>query len=105
MLFFNGHDIHFDDREVNILCKHNIQSFILKAGDYVHDHPNDNGPNTKFNNFYGNTIMNNMRHHGSLKFLLPHTNYTLVETWEDFKLSHTTITQKYFKKTNLLTLS
>ena len=51
-----------------MLLKHNIQSFIIKAGDYMHDKPNDTGPNINLNNFYGNARMNWMRHHGTLKF-------------------------------------
>ena len=58
VLFYDGHDRHFDDRALDILFKHNIQLFILKAGDSVHDHPNDKGPNMKQNNMYGNAIMN-----------------------------------------------
>ena len=48
--------------------------------------------------------MNWMRNPGTLKFTLPHMNYVIVETWEDFKLSSATIAQKYFKKTLLLPL-
>ena len=59
---------------------------MLKAGDSVHDQPNDNGPNMKLNNFYGNARMNWMRHHGTLKFTSAHMNSVLVETWEAFKL-------------------
>ena len=58
VVFYNGHDSHFDDRLLDILCRHNIQSFILKSGDYVHYHTNNNGPNMKLNNFYGNAKTN-----------------------------------------------
>ena len=76
-----------------------------KKGDYVHDQLNDNGPNTKINNFDGFARMNLMRLHGTLKFTPAHMNYVLVETWEAFKLSSTKITQKYFKMTHILPLS
>ena len=46
-----------------------------------------------------------MRHHETLEFTPAHINYILVETWEAFKLSSKTITQKYFNKTHLLLLS
>ena len=104
MLFYDGHVSHFDDRASDIICRHNIQSFILKAGDFAHDQPNDNGPNTKLNNLYGNKVMNWMRYHGTLKFKRYHMNSVLVETWEDLKLSSATITHKAFKKTHLLPL-
>ena len=37
VLFYYGHGIHFDDREINILSRHHIQYSFLKAGGYVHD--------------------------------------------------------------------
>ena len=79
-LFYDSHESHFDDRAFYILCTHNIQCFILRAGDYVHDQPNDNGPNMNIKNLYGNARMNWMRHHRTLKSTPPHTNYVLVET-------------------------
>ena len=105
VIFYDGHDRYFDDRALNILCRHNIQYFILKSGGSVHDQPNDNGPNTDINDVYGNARINWMRHHGTLNFTPPHMNYLLVETWEALKLSSKTITQKYFKKTHWLPLS
>ena len=45
-----------------------------------------------------------MSHYVTLKFTQPHINYVLVETWEAFKLSSTTISQRYFEKTNLPTI-
>ena len=101
VLFYDGHDIHFDDRALDILRRHNIRSFILNKGDYVHDQPNNNGPNMKLNNFYDNAKMNWMRHHGTLKFTPAHMNYVPVETWEAFKLSYVTITQEYFRMTHI----
>ena len=80
VLFYCGHNSHFDYRSFVILCRHNIQYFVLKTGDYVHDQPNDNGPNTELKNLYGNKIMNWMKHHGTLKFIPAHMNYILVET-------------------------
>ena len=105
VLFYDGHDSHFDDREFNILRRHKIQSLILKAGDSVHDHPNYNCPNMKLNNFYGNARMDWMRHDRDLKFSPSHTNSVLVKTWEAFKLPSATTTQKIFKKTRIPHLS
>ena len=66
--------------------------------------PNENVPNTKFSILYGNAIMNCMRHHVSFKFTPPRIDYVIVETWETFKLSSTTIIRKYFN-THTHTLS
>ena len=102
VIFYDGYDSHFDDRALNIICKHQIQTFILKACDSVHDQPNDNGPNMKIKDLYGNVRINWMRYHGTLKFTPHHLNYVLVETQEAFKLSSTKTTHKYFRKNKIL---
>ena len=81
VLFYNVHDRHFYDSSLDILCKYNIQSFILKAGDSVHDQPNYNVTNMTLKNMYVNAIINCMRKHGTLKFALAHMNSVLVATW------------------------
>ena len=45
ILFFDGHDSHFNDHALTQMQSKNIQTFILKAGDSINDQPNDNGPN------------------------------------------------------------
>ena len=105
VLFYDDHDSHFCYSALDILCIYIIHYFILKAGDSVHDYPNDNVPNIKLKNLYGNARMNCIRHYGTLKFTPPHMNSFLVETWEAFKLSSAEITRKGFKKTHLLLLS
>ena len=104
ILFYDDRDRKFDDRSLSIFRRHHIHSCILNSGDSVHGHPKNNGPNMKLKNLYGNAKMNWTRDNGTLKFSPPHMNYVLVETW---KLSnyHLRITQKYFKKTNIITLS
>ena len=99
VLFYDGHGRHFDDRALNILCRHQIHYYVLSEVDSVHDQSNNNAPNIKLDNFYGNARMNWMRHHVTLKFTPPHMNSVFVETWKAFKLSSTTITQKYFNRT------
>ena len=71
---------------MNILQIQYIQEFVLKSGDSIHEHTNNNGPNLKLKNLYGNSIMNCMKNHGTLKFNPAHINFFLVETWEAFKL-------------------
>ena len=104
MLLYDLHGNHFDDRSLDILRIHQIQYFILNPGDSFHDQPNNNGPNSKLENLYGNEIMNWIRNNGTLNLMLSHMNNTLVETWETFKLSSVTITQETSKKTHLLPL-
>ena len=79
VLFYDCHNSHFDDRASDILRKHNIQSVILKTGDYAHGQPNDNGPNMKLKNLYGNARMSWMRQPVTLKFTPAHINYYIIE--------------------------
>ena len=53
VLFFDGHDSHFNDRATHILQSHHIYPFILKAGESTNDQPNYNGPNLKLKRYYG----------------------------------------------------
>ena len=101
ILFYDVHDIHLDDRSLDILIKHKIQLFILKAGDYVHDHPNDKIPNMKLNNLHSNERMKWTRQHVTLKSKPDHMNSVLVATWESFKLSSAAIAQNASKKTHI----
>ena len=99
VLLYEVHNSQIYYRELNILRRNNIQCFILKTGDYVHEQPNNNGPSISLHNVYGNERMNWMIDRGTLKFSTPHTNSLLVETWEAFKISSEKITQNAFKKT------
>ena len=58
VLFYDGHDTHFDDRAIHILRSHHIKPFVLKAGDSGNCHPNDNGSNLKLKGLYGQVRMN-----------------------------------------------
>ena len=78
-------------RSLNILWSYHIKYFILNSDDSVQDHPKDNGPKLKLNNFYGNTRINWKRNNGNLKFTPAQINAFLVETWLAFKLSYVTI--------------
>ena len=81
VLFCGVHNIHFDDRKLNILCFYHIQSLTLRVCDSIHDHPNDNGPNLNIKSLYDSVIINWMRKHGTLKFILDHMDDFLVKTW------------------------
>ena len=43
VLFYDGHDNHFNDRALDIICIQNIESFIFKSGSSVHEQPKNNG--------------------------------------------------------------
>ena len=85
VLFFDGHDSHFDDRATHILRSHHISPFILKAGDSTNDQPNDNGPNLKLKRYYGIAKVKWQRQHGTMKFTAAHMNSVLVEMWHLFQ--------------------
>ena len=101
VLFCDIHDSHFDDRSLKILQSCHTQSFILKSGDSVHDHTNNNFANLNLNSLYFNTIMNRMRNHVTLKFMPSNINSVLVKTWESFKLSFAKITQEDFNNIHI----
>ena len=52
MIFFNGHDSHFDGCALTQMQKKNIHPFILKVSDSINYQPNDNGPNSKLKALY-----------------------------------------------------
>ena len=53
VLFFDGHDSHFDDRDTHLLLSHHISPFIFNSGDSTNNQPNDNGPNLNLERYYG----------------------------------------------------
>ena len=81
VILYDGHARDFYDRLLNTLWIHHIQNLILKASNYVHDQPNEYGPNFILINLDGNTRMNWTRKHGTLKFTMDHMNDVLFETW------------------------
>ena len=81
-----------NDRALNILWSHQIQSFILKSGNSMNYQPNGNVPKLKLNNSYGNTRMNWMGKHGTLNFTPAHMNPVLAEEWQAFKRPYARIT-------------
>ena len=68
ILFFNGHDSHFDDRTLTQIQNKNIQPFILKAGDSINNQPNDNGPNSKLKALYNILKAKWMLKYGTTRF-------------------------------------
>ena len=85
VLFFGGHDSHFDDRATHILQSYHTSPFILKAGDSTNDQPNENGPNLKLKRYYGIAKIKWQIQHGTMKFTHSHMNSVLVEMWHSFQ--------------------
>ena len=52
ILFFDGHDSHFENRALTQMQSKNIQPFILKAGDSINEQINENGPKSKLKAIY-----------------------------------------------------
>ena len=52
IILFDEHDCHIDERKISYIYNQNIQPFVLKAGDYVKNHTNDNGLNEKLKSHY-----------------------------------------------------
>ena len=105
ILFFDGNDSHFDDRALTQTQSKNIQTFIIKAGDPINDHPNDNRHNSKLKVLYKMSKAKCMLKYGNTRFQPHHMNYVLVETYENFTVSSGNIIRDRFSKTHLLPLS
>ena len=52
IIFFDGHDSHFNARALRHIQFRNSQHFVLKSGDSTNDKHNDNGPNDKLKYLY-----------------------------------------------------
>ena len=102
VLFYDEHDIKFEDLALAILWIHRIHYFLLREGVYANDHQNNNSPNVNLNNVYGNGRMQLTNKHRTLKFMPAHMNCVLVEICEDLKLLSSKITQGDFNKTHLV---
>ena len=101
ILFFDGHDSHFDDGALRqMMCK-NIQLFVLKSGKYINDHPNDNGPNAKLKSLYNVAKSTRMLKYGMTKFSPHHMKFVLVEALDVFKKSDGNIIRDSFAKEKL----
>ena len=81
IIFFDGHNIHFDDRNLPQTQRKNIHLFILKAGDYTNNHTYLNGPNSKLKTLYIISKAKWMLKYSTTRFQPHHINYDLVETW------------------------
>ena len=104
ILFFDGHDSHFNNGTLRqMMCK-NIQPFVLKYGNSTNDQPNENGPNSKLRSLYNVAKSAWMLKHGTKSFSPHHMNSVLVEAWNAFNVSAGNIVRENFAKTNLLHL-
>ena len=105
VLFFDGHDSHFEDRALTQMQIKKIKPFILKAGDSINDKPNDNRPNSKLKALYNILKAKWTMKYGTTRFQPHRMKQFLVEAWEDFKVSSGNIIRYSFDKTHLLPLS
>ena len=102
ILFFDVHDSRFNNGALReMMCK-NIQSFVLKPGESINDHPNDNGPNAKLKSLYIVTKSTWMLKYGMTKFLPHHMKLVLVEALDAFKMPSGNIIGDSFANTKLL---
>ena len=105
ILFFDGHDSHFEDRALTQMQSKNIQPFILKAGDSINDHTNDNGPNSTLKALYNIYKAKWMLNYGTTSFQPHHMTSVLVEAWDAFKVSYGNIIVESFTNNHLPPLS
>ena len=80
ILFFDGHNIHFDDRALIQTKIKNIHHLILKAVESINDNPNENRYNSKLKDLYKISKSNWMLNYITTRFQPHLMNYVLVET-------------------------
>ena len=101
ILFFDGHNIHFDNGTLWKMVFKSTQPFVLKSCDSINDQPNDNCPNSKLKSLY-NAVKNVwMMKYGTKRFLSHHMSSVLVEAWDTFNVSSGNIIGDGFSKTIL----
>ena len=81
-----------------------MQSLILKSLDYVNDHPNENGPNTKLKSLYNVSKVSWILNYGMVIFLPHHMNSILMEVWDACNVSVRNIISEKFVKNLPLSL-
>ena len=80
IIFFDGHDSHFDDRTLIHMELQNIQPFLLNAGNSTNNHPNDDFPNAKLKSLCNYVTSVWIMKYGTTKMLPHHMNSILVES-------------------------
>ena len=79
ILFFDGHDSHFDDCALSFIEDHKIQPLVLKSGDSGNDHSNNNGPDEKLKPYYNDVKASWIINDETTKLLPHHMKFILVE--------------------------
>ena len=105
IIFFDVHDSNFYNHALTQIKSKKIQPFILKAGDSINDHSNENGPKSKLKALYNILKAKWMPKYGTMRFKPHHMKSVLVETWDAFTVSYGNIIREIFSKTHLLPLS
>ena len=105
ILFFDGHESHFENGALRQMTWKNIQPFVLKSGDSINDQPKYNDKNYKLESLYNVAKIVWMPKYGTIKFSPHHMNSVLVESWDPFNMSAGNIIRDSFAKTKLPPLS
>ena len=101
ILYYDGHDSHWDSDALDLMCERFIQPFVLKAGDSENDQPQDNGSNAKLKSCYNNRKSEWSRKFLSTAYSPAHMNTVLVLAWQDFVTEAAGIIKRSFDKTKL----
>ena len=100
-IFFDGHDIFFDDRPLIHMEHWTIQPFILKTGKFLNNQTNDNVPNFKLKSHY-----NEVKYVWILKYRMTNClpqqiKSILVIAWDAFNVSSRKFIRESFVKIKL----
>ena len=98
IIFFGGHDIHFNWISSNWLGDQKIQPFVLNPGNSGNNHPNNNGLNSKMNYIYNVFKFSCMLKYGKTSFYLTTLTWSFCNHWTPLRCLLETSSGTYFSK-------
>ena len=98
VIFFNRHEFQYDAHSFDIMTSNFIHKLILKAGNSKNSQPNYNGPTVALKAVYNRQNNYYREMFSAKKYLPPHINTVLVETFDDYKLDVARLIVIIFKK-------
>lgn len=104
LLFFDGHDSHWDPETMDIMKSNYINTFILKVQDLENDQPNDNGANAKLQSCYNLQKAEWDEKFINVRYTPEHLDSILTKAWNMIKRDSTGTIIDSFAKTRLLPL-
>ena len=104
ILFFDGHDSHWDADAMDLMSDNHVHGFFLKSGDSSNDQPNDNGFNAKAKAIYNEEKAKWDEQFVSTPFSPAHMNKVISATYARLSITSGQVIKDSFSKTRLVPL-